>query len=637
VSPDGTIHAITASSSLVVGASPITGGTSGRIEYNNAGVLGELPTVGSGNVALSSAIPNVPIEAYGGGCSVSDNTSALIAAAASSTGPVNVLFPGNCIYTFRQADAIIFNKGVTLEGMGVGVTELNFLPASDGTFLNWQAPVAFNFEFGGGLRNLSLISTASTHTKIMVKEAAFSNFNVFNVNCGEDQIGGIWTVVTGGTGSTCYEVAGWQFINFNTVWAGADIPLHILKNPYWVYNDHFHFTNMVLTGTANIGLFQLVQVDPGAVFSNMTWDGYQSWNNGSTGFFYDGSTAWVNNVYEIVAGGTNYAVGDTVTLAPGAGGSCTVNPKVLITAISGGAVTSASVMSNFAGTCTAQPTGDLWTQVATSGSGTGLQVHMYASGSFNVKFSNIRIEQGGGTPSSWWSIQFAPRVSSNNIVIDNSVLDGLRGGILLTHVNGATISNNTSLGGSTVPVTLINALAATGNDDILLLGNRWYGTSNYSSSFGTLNKVWGIPSGVSGVTTPVSAYYNSAYKGAQSVAINADVLLNNVSTYFDGPSVTVGTQPATWDVTSTVTLFDSAGAAQFFCKLWDGTTVYATAGTNTAAASRYQSLTLGAVVTSAPSGGIIKTSCVDTASVSGKIVFSASGFGLSSMIKATLH
>lgn len=42
-------------SGLTIGTTTITSGTSGRIEYNNAGVLGELATTGSGNVVLGTS------------------------------------------------------------------------------------------------------------------------------------------------------------------------------------------------------------------------------------------------------------------------------------------------------------------------------------------------------------------------------------------------------------------------------------------------------------------------------------------------------------------------------------------------------------------------------------------------------
>lgn len=55
---DPTTHRLLVSSSgsgLTIGTTAITGGTSGRVLYDNAGVLGELATTGSGNVVLATS------------------------------------------------------------------------------------------------------------------------------------------------------------------------------------------------------------------------------------------------------------------------------------------------------------------------------------------------------------------------------------------------------------------------------------------------------------------------------------------------------------------------------------------------------------------------------------------------------
>ena len=51
----GSTCAISAASSMVVGSTTITGGTSGRLFYDNAGVLGEVATTGSGNAVLATS------------------------------------------------------------------------------------------------------------------------------------------------------------------------------------------------------------------------------------------------------------------------------------------------------------------------------------------------------------------------------------------------------------------------------------------------------------------------------------------------------------------------------------------------------------------------------------------------------
>jgi len=70
VRPDGTTITVNgsgvvsvvgscAATSVIVGTTTVGGGTSGYILYNNAGVIGNLPTTGSGNVVLATA-PTLP-------------------------------------------------------------------------------------------------------------------------------------------------------------------------------------------------------------------------------------------------------------------------------------------------------------------------------------------------------------------------------------------------------------------------------------------------------------------------------------------------------------------------------------------------------------------------------------------------
>lgn len=59
-------------------------------------------------------------------------------------------------------------------------------------------------------------------------------------------------------------------------------------------------------------------------------------------------------------------------------------------------------------------------------------------------------------------------------------------------------------------------------------------------------------------------------------SLAADVNLNNVANYFDGPSVAQGTV-GTFLATGTVVVSDVGGGTTFNIKLWDGTTVIASA------------------------------------------------------------
>jgi len=105
-------------------------------------------------------------------------------------------------------------------------------------------------------------------------------------------------------------------------------------------------------------------------------------------------------------------------------------------------------------------------------------------------------------------------------------------------------------------------------------------------------------------------------------SLGSDVAMNNTSNYFTGPSVAQGTS-GTWFASGAVTMIDTAGAAAFICKLWDGTTVIASGRTTSTGASNPTSLALSGYLATPASD--IKISCRDSASTSGQITFNNSG------------
>lgn len=108
-----------------------------------------------------------------------------------------------------------------------------------------------------------------------------------------------------------------------------------------------------------------------------------------------------------------------------------------------------------------------------------------------------------------------------------------------------------------------------------------------------------------------------------SNSLGADVALNNTANYFDGPSVAQGAT-GTFDAGASVSLTDTAGAAVFYCKLWDGTTVIDSivVGGYGAANVNYTASLRGTIASPA---GNIRVSVRDITSTSGKILFNASG------------
>lgn len=85
-------------------------------------------------------------------------------------------------------------------------------------------------------------------------------------------------------------------------------------------------------------------------------------------------------------------------------------------------------------------------------------------------------------------------------------------------------------------------------------------------------------------------------------SLASDVAMNNTANYFAGPAVAQGTA-GKWFVSGTVTAYDTAGAANFHAKLWDGTTVIASAGANSAGSNALVSISLSGYI-SAPAGNL---------------------------------
>jgi hypothetical protein len=92
------------------------------------------------------------------------------------------------------------------------------------------------------------------------------------------------------------------------------------------------------------------------------------------------------------------------------------------------------------------------------------------------------------------------------------------------------------------------------------------------------------------------------------------------TTFIDGPSVTQGAT-GTWYASGTVTLTDTVAAA-FYCKLYDGTTVFASGATYMSTATTAVSFGLSGVIAS-PAGNI-RIACKDS-NTTGTMKFNSTG------------
>lgn len=116
-----------------------------------------------------------------------------------------------------------------------------------------------------------------------------------------------------------------------------------------------------------------------------------------------------------------------------------------------------------------------------------------------------------------------------------------------------------------------------------------------------------------------------------TAALGANVNLNNVSNYFDGPSIAQGST-GTWFVSGSVLVADTSATAAFFVKLWDGTTVIASGGSFTRAANEFTTISLSGVITS-PAGNL-RISVSDVSTTNGLIYANRSGLSKDSVITA---
>lgn len=118
------------------------------------------------------------------------------------------------------------------------------------------------------------------------------------------------------------------------------------------------------------------------------------------------------------------------------------------------------------------------------------------------------------------------------------------------------------------------------------------------------------PTGPAGVTTSLT---NS---------LGADVALNNTGLFFTGPSVAQGAV-GTWFFSGTVTVLSSTGVAGMVAKLWDGTTVIASAFAFTTTSNRPIVISLSGIL--ATPAGNVRISVNDITDTAGSIQQHANG------------
>lgn len=105
-------------------------------------------------------------------------------------------------------------------------------------------------------------------------------------------------------------------------------------------------------------------------------------------------------------------------------------------------------------------------------------------------------------------------------------------------------------------------------------------------------------------------------------SLSGDVALNNTANFFEGPVVSQGTT-GVWFASGAVTVNDTGGAARFYAKLWDGTTVIDSGSFTSSGSDAFGVIALSGFISS-PAGNI-RISVRDISLTTGVIISNVSG------------
>lgn len=207
----GVISAVGASAALVVGTTTISSGTSGRVEYNNAGVLGEYSITGTGNVVMSAS-PTLS-GTVGGNLTWSGNqtlSGTLTAASLSTVGTI----AGSLCQT--SGGLVLYESGIncfstTATSITVGTTTI--ASGTTNGLIYDNAGVVGNLATanngvlitsGGGVPSISSTIPAATQANITGTGTLTSGATGagFTIALTTSTVSGDLTVTNGGTGLT---------------------------------------------------------------------------------------------------------------------------------------------------------------------------------------------------------------------------------------------------------------------------------------------------------------------------------------------------------------------------------------------------------------------------------------------------
>ena len=309
----------------------------------------------------------------------------------------------------------------------------------------------------------------------------------------------------------------------------------------------------------------------------------------------------VSGVITFGSGGTGYKVGDLLQVEqPGSNFDAIVH----VLTVSGSAIASVEILYGGTGyvTGSAQITTTAFllpTVYTLTGTLTSNSTFIMPNGSY-LLFSNqfiVNNNMTGAYTTTFFISSGSDTTTGTGVVIPEGTSNSTA---IFLETDGST---------DVWPAATINASALKG----ATLASNVTGSS--LTSVGALAS-GSLASGFTPVTSPLVNLTTATN------SLSSNTAMSNTNNYFDGPSLSQGTS-GTWFVTCTASIDDTVGAATYFAKLWDGTTVIASGVAQTTAATQFSMISISGVLASPAAN--IKMSVRDISSTSGFILYNTTG------------